>query len=638
MNIFKKNFSESVKDLPRFAKKIIAIICDISLSIICIVVAFYLRLEQFVPLRNIPTEAIWLSVCLVPSVFWIAGLYNTIFRYSGLAITFSTWIAVSIYGLIYFCIVSLYRIEGIPRSIGILQPMLLFFTVICSRLLIKYFFSINNKKNRTILKKILIYGAGSAGRQLSVSLENSFEFKVIGFLDDDKRLWGQSLYDLRIYNPNKLEELIESKGISIILLALPSVSRFKRNQILEKIKKYKLIVHTLPSVTDIVNGKLTLSDIKKLDVNDILNREIVEPKKELMIKNIKNQVVLVSGAGGSIGSEICRQIVKIEPKALILCEINEFALYKIYDDLKIINSKLKIIPLLLNIQNEDKLVQIIKIFKVETIYHAAAYKHVPLVESNICESVLNNVFGTYSIINAATKQHVSNFVLISSDKAVRPKNIMGATKRLSELCLQAFYDHHRDSGIKMSIVRFGNVLDSSGSVIPKFTKQIKYGGPITLTHPEVTRYFMTITEAAQLVIQAGSMSKSCDVFVLDMGNEIKIKDLINRIVNLSGLSVKDRENPDGDIEIKVIGLRPGEKLYEELLLGDNPQPTEHEKIKKAQDPFIPLNKLNKDLDILKSLSIKNNALEVKEMLKKMVNTYNSDYDVVDYIYTEKDFK
>ena len=315
--------------------------------------------------------------------------------------------------------------------------------------------------------------------------------------------------------------------------------------------------------------------------------------------------------------------------------MNEFALYKIYEELKIINKNIKIVPLICNIQDENKINQILKTFKVDTVYHAAAYKHVPLVESNICEGVQNNVFGTYNVAKACIEQRVSDFVLISSDKAVRPTNVMGASKRLAELCVQGLYHQYQNQKINLSMVRFGNVLESSGSVIPKFKQQIKEGGPITLTHPDVTRYFMTITEAAQLVIQAGAMSKQCDVFVLNMGKSVKIKDLIYRIVELSGLSIKDEENPDGDIEIKVTGLRAGEKLFEELLLGDNPQPTIHEKIKKAQDPFVPLFELEKQLTVLKSHLAKNKAADVKMMLENILSSYQSEYKIVDYLYTEQ---
>ena len=632
----KYKVTASILNLPRSAKQIIVMLCDIILCAICVVVAFYLRLEQFPPLEGPLITAALVSVILAIPIFWLSGLYRTIFRYSGSSIIFSGAIAVIIYGLIYFCIFGLYRVEGIPRSLGILQPMLLFFAVAVSRLCVKFILVTSVSKKNKSCKATLIYGAGSAGRQLASSLDANVEYKVVGFLDDDDRLKGQVLQGLSIYNINQLEVLIQSKNIELVLLALPLINRFKRNQILEKLRSHKLAVQTLPSVTDVIDGKVNMSDIREFDVNDILDREPVAPKQDLLLKHINNQVVLVTGAGGSIGSELCRQIVRCKPKALILCELNEFYLYKIYEELTAINQKIKIVPLLANVQDENKMNEILKSFKIETIYHAAAYKHVPLVEANICEGILNNVFGTYAVVKAAIKQQVLNFVLISSDKAVRPTNIMGASKRLAELCVQALY-HEQASHKKMnmSMVRFGNVLESSGSVIPKFKRQIKQGGPITLTHPEVTRYFMTITEAAQLVMQAGALSNNCDVFVLDMGKSVKIKDLIYRMTQLSGLSVKDEENLEGDIEIKVVGLRAGEKLYEELLLGDNPQPTIHEKIKKAQDPFIPCNQLEKDLNALQSLLAAHKIAEVKAILEKIIDTYKSEYKIVDYLYTQQ---
>lgn len=627
----KKNILSSILSLPRFAKQIIALLCDFNLCLICVVGAFYLRLDQLLPIKGPVLIAAILSVLLALPVFWLVGLYRTIFRYSGTSIFLTVSTGIIIYSLLYFSCFTLYRIEGVPRSIGLLQPMLLFFLIISSRLLVKVSLGKIDKKNSKPLKTTLIYGAGNAGRQLANLLENSFEFKIVGFLDDDFRIQGKNLQGHTVYNPAKLEKLIETKNIELILLALPSLSRNKRNAILKSINKHKLIVQTLPSISDIIDGKINVSDIKELDINDILSRQPVPPKKELLSKNIENKTVLVSGAGGSIGSELCRQIIKLSPKKLILCELNEFALYKINEELQMIDKNISVIPLITNIQNENKIDAILKKFKVDTIYHSAAYKHVPIVEANICDGVLNNVFGTYNIAKKAIEHRVSDFVLISSDKAVRPTNVMGATKRLSELCIQALSNHYQQKKTKMSMVRFGNVLDSSGSVIPKFKKQIKEGGPITLTHPEVTRYFMTIPEAAQLVIQAGAMSKQCDVFVLDMGESVKIKDLIHRVIHLSGLSIKNDENPDGDIEIKVIGLRPGEKLYEELLIGDNPQPTKHEKILKTQDPFIPLGELEKNLNELKSFSESYKPSAAKETLQDILTDFVSKNEIIDYM-------
>jgi FlaA1/EpsC-like NDP-sugar epimerase len=629
--------AKSILNLPRFAKQIIAIIVDLSLCVLCVWFAFYLRLDQFILIQAVALTAAMVSVVLALPVFWLLGLYRTIFRYSGLSIMFSVSIALLVYGFLYFSVFGVYGVAGIPRSIGILQPMLLFFAVVSSRLFIKYLLGGDYlfKEKSQFLKKTLVYGAGSAGRQLVSALANSNELMVVGFLDDDDRLHGQVLQGYEIYSPLKVVDLIESKEAQLVLLALPSISRSRRNEILKNLSNYSLQVQTLPTFGDIIQGRVSLSDVRDLDVDDILNRDQVLPNNELLSKNITSKVVVVTGAGGSIGSQLSRQIVKQNPEKLLLLELNEFALYKIYEELKITNENLKIIPLLVNVQDQGKVNEIFKTFGVDTVYHAAAYKHVPLVEENISESIKNNVFATLAVTKAALFQSVENFVLISSDKAVRPTNIMGASKRLAELCVQGLYQSAKNNKTKMSIVRFGNVLESSGSVIPKFKKQIKDGGPITLTHPDVARYFMTLTEASQLVIQAGAMSENCDIFVLDMGESVKIKDLIYRIVKLSGLIVKDENNKEGDIEIKIIGLRPGEKLYEELLLGDNPQKTQHPKIQKAQDPFIPFNQLEVDLNNLKTLLDNNKVFEVKELLTKIVKTYQSNSAIVDLVYLEQ---
>jgi len=629
--------AKSILNLPRFAKQIVAIIVDLSLCVLCTWLAFYLRLDQFILIQGVVLTAVIVSVALALPVFWLLGFYRTIFRYSGLSIMFSVSIALLVYGLLYFLIFGIFGVTGIPRSIGILQPMLLFFAIVTSRLLVKYLLGGNYlfKDKSQFLKKALVYGAGDSGQQLASALVNNNELKVVGFLDDDDRLHGQVLQGHQIYSPLKIADLIKSKEVQLVLLALPNIPRSRRSEILKNLCNYPLQVQTLPTVIDIIQGRVSLSDIKDLDVDDILNRDQVLPNSELLSKNITSKIVLVTGGGGSIGSELARQITKLNPQKLLLLELNEFALFKIYEELNIINKNLKIIPLLINVQDQNKVNEIFKTFKVDTVYHAAAYKHVPLVEENISESIKNNVFATLAVTKAALSQSVENFVLISSDKAVRPTNIMGASKRLAELCVQGLYQNTKNNKTKMSIVRFGNVLESSGSAIPKFKKQIKDGGPITLTHPDVTRYFMTLTEASQLVIQAGAMSKDCNVFVLDMGESVKIKDLIYRIVKLSGLTVKDENNKEGDIEIKIIGLRSGEKLYEELLLGDNPQKTQHPKIQKAQDPLIPFNQLEIDLNTLKTLLDHNKVLEVKELLTKIVKTYQSNSVIVDHVYLEQ---
>ena len=375
--------------------------------------------------------------------------------------------------------------KGVPRSIGVIQPILLFVSIISSRLGVKYLLSVNYKAAENKKKNVLIYGAGDAGRQLVIALENSPEFKVLGFLDDNIQLQKQVLIGQKIYSPKNLEKLSKSNDINLVFLALPSISRKRRNQIIEKLNQYKIIVKTLPSVSEIVDGRIKVSDIKDLNIEDLLNREQVEPDINLLSQNINSKIVLVTGAGGSIGSELCRQISRLKPSKLILVEFNEFSLYKIHDEIKNLNKNLKIIPLLANVQDQLKLEIIFETFKVDTVYHAAAYKHVPLVEENICEGVKNNIFSTLAVAKASINKKVSNLVFVSSDKAVRPTNIMGASKRLAELCIQGVYEKYRKEEMSFSIVRFGNVLESSGSVIPKFKQQIAEGGPVTLTHKDV---------------------------------------------------------------------------------------------------------------------------------------------------------
>lgn len=637
MSNYNKEFLGNISSLNRFSKRTIAILTDVALCILCTWLAFIIRLEELIVLKDFNFYPAVISVIFVIPIFWLFGLYRTIFRYTGLSIFFTILASTFVYGLLFFLVVGVYGIQGVPRSIGVLQPMLLFFAIISSRLVVKVLI-FNNKDAQKLLKKknVLVYGSGEAGRQLVIALENSPEFNVVGFLDDNKDFHEQVILGKTIYYPNYLEKLVKSKDIVLVFLALPSISRSQRNKIIERLNKHKLIVKTLPSISEIVDGRITISDIKDLNIEDLLNRKQVKPNINLLNKNINSKTVLVTGAGGSIGSELCRQIIRLKANKLVLVELNEYALYKINEELKNYkNRNLKIVPLLANIQNQSKLEKILQTFKVDTVYHAAAYKHVSLVEENTCEGVKNNVFSTLAIAKASIAKKVSNLVLISSDKAVRPTNFMGASKRLAELCMQGLFEHKGNNSTQFSIVRFGNVLESSGSVIPKFKKQIKDGGPVTLTHKDVTRYFMTVTEAAQLVIQAGAMGKNSEVFVLDMGESVKIRELIHKMINLSGLSVKDIKNPLGDIEIQITGLKPGEKLYEELLIGDNPQQTEHPKILRATDPFIPFDKLELELNALKDLLDQNETIKVKNLLVKLLKSYKSNSEIADHIYLEQ---
>ena len=625
--------SKNIINLPRYTKRILAIIIDIGLCVFCTWIAFFLRLEEFVKINDATSLAVEISILLAIPIFWMVGLYKTIFRFQGSSIIFTVFFATFVYALLYFAVIGIYVIEGIPRSIGIIQPILLFLSISATRISIKFLFVSNFKKSKN-KTNVIIYGAGSSGRQLLTNFENNLEMKVVGFLDANPQFHRQKILGQTVYDPMNIEKLINKKSVDLVLLALPSITRQKRNQIINNLNKYKVTVKTLPSVQDIVEGKVSVSDIKDLSIDDLLNRKQVQPNSGLLSKNINSKVVMVTGAGGSIGSELSHQIIKLKPKKLVLVELSEFALYKISEDLKKLNKNIKIIPLLINIQNKKKIEQVFETFNIDTVYHAAAYKHVPLVEENVSESLKNNVFGTFILAEAVLKYNVSNLVLISSDKAVRPTNIMGASKRLAEICIQSLYENQNQQS-KFAIVRFGNVLESSGSVIPKFKQQIKEGGPVTLTHTDITRYFMTITEASQLVIQAGAMAVNCEVFVLDMGESIKIKELIIKMINLSGLSIKDDKNLDGDIEIKITGLRPGEKLYEELLIGDNPQKTYHEKIQKAQDPFISFSKLKIDLDHLLNLIEENKVEDVKNVLSKLVTSYQSNSEIVDHFYEQQ---
>jgi FlaA1/EpsC-like NDP-sugar epimerase len=476
----------------------------------------------------------------------------------------------------------------------------------------------------------LIYGAGAAGRQLAMAMRNSPEIRVVGFLDDDDRLHGHVLNGLPIYNPEDLDELLADAKIVDVLLALPTVSRPRRNEILNKLKPYKVAVRTIPGLNDLFTGRLSLSDVRELDVDDLLGREPVQPDGLLLNLNILDKRVVVTGAGGSIGSELCRQIVRTKPKQLLLVDTSEFALYQIHQELLAVNDAVELVPLLASVCDEVRMNEIMSTWKPHTVYHAAAYKHVPMVEHNPAEGVRNNVWGTRVCAEAAMRNCVRNFVLVSTDKAVRPTNIMGATKRLAEMVLQALAE--RPGATTFSMVRFGNVLGSSGSVVPLFREQIKNGGPITLTHPNITRYFMTTPEAAQLVIQAGAMGQGGDVFVLDMGEPVEIIHLARRMVELSGFTVRDETDPSGDIELAVTGLRPGEKLYEELLIGENPQATQHPRIMKAHEHLVAWPELQVRLKALSLAVSANDVPAIRGLLQQLVSGYQPTGEVVDWVH------
>jgi FlaA1/EpsC-like NDP-sugar epimerase len=632
--------------LPRAAKRFVALSVDLGLCVLTVWLAFYLRLGEFVALSGTALWAVAASVGIALPIFVVSGLYRAIFRYSGWPALLAVARAVGIYGLLYASVFTAIGLAGVPRTVGIIQPMLLLLFVGASRALARVwlgdqYLSILNRASRP---KVLIYGAGTTGRQLAAAMANSHEMQVAGFLDDDDRLHGHMLNGQPIYNPADLDNLATTLNISDVLLAMPSLSRKRRNEILSQIRSAHVAVRTLPSVTDLAQGKVSISDLRELDIDDLLGREAVTPNHILLVKNIVGKVVLVTGAGGSIGSELCRQILAVNPAKLLLIEQSEFALYAIHQELEEKLAGLDVatppvlVPLLASVQDDDRMREIMSTWHPDTVYHAAAYKHVPLVEHNPAAGIKNNVLGTLRTAQAAAENSVSDFVLISTDKAVRPTNVMGASKRLAEMALQALAASQasKQSGTKFSMVRFGNVLGSSGSVVPKFRQQIRDGGPITLTHPEVTRYFMTIPEAAQLVIQAGAMAKGGDVFVLDMGQPVKIMDLARRMVELSGLTVKDEQNPEGDIKIAVTGLRPGEKLYEELLIGDNPKPTVHPRIMKAHEEFIPWAEFEAKLTALEIALNVNDVGVIRLMMQQLVAGYIPSDDIVDWVYLEQE--
>jgi len=635
----------NILKLPRFLKRVIVISIDIFLCFISTWLAFYLRLGEFLNFNIVTLKPIFISISILIPIFTLNGLYKVIFRHSG-------WIAIKditrsifYYGLIYFIIIMFIGLDGTPRTISVIQPILLFFLISLSRLLANIFIGGNYKNLFGVshIQKGLIYGAGKAGRQLSSTMSNNTKLQIIGFLDDDPLIHNHILNGLRIYPTKDLEILVKKKNVSVVFLAIPSVSRLRRNEIIDFISKFHVAVRKVPDINDIAQGKFINDVHQDLDIDDLLGRDVVLPDKNLLVKNVFNKVILITGAGGSIGSELVKQIIKYKPKKIILIDISEFNLYEINSE--IINfiennndySNIELIPLIGSISNLNFLDNVFETWKFDTIYHAAAYKHVPIVEYNVINSIENNVFGTLNLAKLAIKKKVNDFIFISTDKAVRPKNLMGATKRLAEICLQSLYENQKNKfKTSFSMVRFGNVLKSSGSVIPKFRQQIINGGPITLTDPKINRYFMTLGEASQLVIQAGTMSTGGDVFVLDMGEPVLIYELATRMIKLSGLTLKDAKlNPNGDIEIKIIGLRPGEKLYEELLIGNNPENTKHKKIKKACEDFIEWDILESEIKILGTTLNNNDVRSAIQIMQKLVVEFEPSTDLVDFMYNQK---
>jgi FlaA1/EpsC-like NDP-sugar epimerase len=628
---------KKITNLPRITKQIIISLFDSFLVVFVLVASFSMRLGTwFFPEGDLAWIVIGSPLIALP-IFSRFGLYHAIIRYIDFKALWSVTQAVSLYALLWGIISLMAAIEGLPRSVILINWVLSILVIGGFRILAhsilngNFNFLLTNDKLKKTKKRSLIYGAGDAGVQLVSALEHSSEFTPIGFVDDSKDLQGKSIRGLKIYSIDDISKVIDKYKVDEVLIAMPSVSRSLKASIINEIESYSVVVKILPGVSELAEGKVSISDLREVSMEDLLGRGSVAPNTKLLGKNITDKVVIVTGAGGSIGSELCRQITVFKPKALILYEVSEIALYDIDNELSNNNEKkVHIYPILGSVNNQERLRNIFQSFGVDTIYHAAAYKHVPIVEFNNTEGVLNNVFGTLNCAKAAISEGVDTFVMISTDKAVKPTNTMGATKRLAELLLQALSKN--DIKTKISIVRFGNVLGSSGSVIPLFKKQIKEGGPITVTDSNIIRYFMTINEAVELVIQAGAMGNDGDVFVLDMGDQVKIDDLAKKMIRLSGLELKDDVNLDGDIEIIYTGLRPGEKLYEELLIGDNVSKTDNPLIMRAQEDMLDWNEIEPILESLRYAIEENNCLKIRELLIQAVPFFDPQCEVMDILY------
>lgn len=622
----------------RLSKKLIVAFCDF-LSI-CIATFFALYISDFdfqlLTLEHALRFSFIPFFCLV--VFWYSGVYSSVVRYIDFSVIYIISKAILLTSLLIgssrvvltylFFILEINNYNFVVNIEGWIVGFLTFsFLIYASRFLAHYFLSDQRSE-----KRVAIYGAGSAGIQLASALRVSKEMQPVAFIDRNVSLHGNYIGGIKVLHPKKLEKLVSRNKVDEVLIAMPSAPNSVLRDLLKEIENYSIKVRVLPGLAELAQGKILVSELKEVNIEDLLGRSEVEADQDLLEKDIKDKIVLVTGAGGSIGSEIAKKIARIGPRKLIVLDSNEFALYEIKNELESFSFSNILVSVIANVTNKKRILDICKAFGVDTIYHSAAYKHVPLVEENPFEGVINNIFGTKACVEAAIESNVQTFVLISTDKAVRPANIMGASKRFAELVLQSYSDDKKFSkNTKMTMVRFGNVLGSSGSAIPLFQKQINDGGPVTVTHPEITRYFMSIPEAAELVIQAGAMGVGGDVFVLDMGEAVKIVDLAKRLINLSGLELKDEENPNGDIEIIFTGLRSAEKLYEELLIGENTSKTSHRQILRAEEDFVSKEEIDQHIQGLEDAVLKNDVLALKNIFRKVVQGYQYNQDLVDIV-------
>lgn len=620
----------SVLAWPRVVKSLVVLALDVVLALMATWLAFSLRLDAPHKPEGLQWLVYGLTATLFVPVFVRFGLYRAIFRYTGQAALVATTKAIAVYGALLLGILLWQQWLGVPRSLGILQPLIFVLLVGGSRAFARFWLA--GLGSLGDQRRFLVFGAGTAGVQTASAMSISGQFELVGFVDDNDSKVGRSINGVRVYGAASIAQLVAAHGVTDVLLALPTASRTRRKEIIESLRALPIHIRTLPDWGDLASGRVTVQDFKELDIEDLLGRDPVPPNAQLLARNLADKVVLVTGAGGSIGSELCRQIVLEKPRQLLLLDHNEFGLYAVHQELQALGvalgSEIELVPLLGSVTDSHRVTEICHQYHPHTVYHAAAYKHVPLVECNPAQGIVNNVFGTLNVARAAQAHGVANFVLVSTDKAVRPTNVMGASKRMAELVLQAFAEQVRSteaetSGTCFSMVRFGNVLGSSGSVVPLFRRQLAAGGPLTVTHADVTRYFMTIPEAAQLVLQAGAMATGGDVFVLDMGEPVRIVDLARRMIELSGLRVRDETHPEGDVAITITGLRPGEKLYEELLIGGHPAPTMHPRIMKAHENFLNWPALQSELAALRLAASDGDVPRIKAVLGKCVQGYSS---------------
>ncbi|WP_134677802.1 polysaccharide biosynthesis protein [Ectopseudomonas khazarica] len=649
----------SLLHLSRREKRVLQLAVDVVLIWLALWLSFAVRMGDWDAARPFSGHG-WLfllaPVIALP-IFIRLGMYRAVMRYVGNDALVTIAKAVTLSALVLSLAVYWYRgpTALVPRSMVFNYWWLSLLLLGGLRLTMRQFFIgdwfepfTRRRDIESCTSKVAVYGAGAAGNQLVAALRLGKAMRPVAFIDDDSSIATRTIAGLRVYSPKHIQQMIGETGVTEVLLAMPSIPRARRREILEALEPHALHVRSIPGFMDLASGRVKVEDLQEVDIADLLGRDAVPPRQDLFERCIKDQVVLVTGAGGSIGSELCRQILASGARTLLLFEHSEFNLYSIHSELqqRIERESLSIrlVPILGSIRNFERLFDILQTWRVNTVYHAAAYKHVPMVEHNVAEGVLNNLVGTTNAAQASIKAGVANFVLISTDKAVRPTNVMGSTKRLAEMVLQALSREsapllfgqeqgvHQVNKTRFTMVRFGNVLGSSGSVIPLFREQIKQGGPVTVTHPNITRYFMTIPEAAQLVIQAGSMGQGGDVFVLDMGSPVKIADLAEKMIRLSGLSVRDESTPHGDIAIEFTGLRPGEKLYEELLIGEDVKPTEHPMIMRAEEDMLPWEELKVRLQALLAAVDEDDYARVRMLLRETVHGYVPEGEIVDWIH------